>query len=216
MYQANSEGDRKSEGIAKMNISYEKVMAACSQLVTDVQASEDDDDWTRVDDDDIRKAMRAKQNWEKMMTDVQEEYMRYKTLVVTFLPGSMSNDESSFRQLTDHFELAKKIFEDAVEAIEREDARRNLYTQEKEPSSKLDYPKFSGKFSECFLKFREKMERAFKANRVPVVDQVDKLREQLSGFALSLVPDSMKDIQVAFKALHDQWGDPERVLDNRP
>ena len=81
--------------------------------------------------------------------------------------------------------------------------------------SKLDYPKFSGKFSECFLKFKDKMVRAFKSNRVAKVDQVDKLREQLSGFALSLVPDSQKDIDVAFQALSDQWGDPESVLDSR-
>ena len=40
------------------------------------------------------------------------------------------------------------------------------------------------------------MERALKANRVPKVDQVDKLRENLSGFALSMVPDSVKDIKV--------------------
>ena len=59
------------------------------------------------------------------------------------------------------------------------------------------------------------MLRAFKSNRVAKMDQVDKLREQLSGFALSLVPDSMKDIDAAFQALSDQWGDPERVLDSR-
>ena len=59
------------------------------------------------------------------------------------------------------------------------------------------------------------MLRAFKSNRVAKVDQVDKLRECLSGFALSLVPDSMKDIDTAFRALSDQWGDPERVLDSR-
>ena len=43
--------------------------------------------------------------------------------------------------------------------------------------------------------FRE-VQRAFKANRVPRVDQVDKLREHISGFALSLVPDTVKDIEV--------------------
>ena len=61
----------------------------------------------------------------------------------------------------------------------------------------------------------KEMERALKSNRVPKVDQVDKLREHLSGFALSLVPDSVKDIEVAFKALEDQWGDPGRVLESR-
>ena len=59
------------------------------------------------------------------------------------------------------------------------------------------------------------MLRAFKSNRVAKIDQVDKLREHMSGFALSLVPDSQKDIEVAFQALSDQWDDPERVLNSR-
>ena len=117
--------------------------------------------------------------------------------------------------MKDHFELAKKAVEEAVEAVEKEDTRRNLFSLEKESSSKVEYPKFTGKFSECFVKFQEKMERALKANRVPKMDQVDKLREHLSGFALSLVPDTVKDIEVAFKALEDQWGDPGRVLESR-
>ena len=99
--------------------------------------------------------------------------------------------------------------------MEKEDNKRNLFTLEKDTGAKIEYPKFSGKFSECFLKFKDKMERAFKSNRVPKVDQVDKLREQLSGFALSLVPDSVKDIEVAFKSLEDQWGDPDRLLNSR-
>ena len=59
------------------------------------------------------------------------------------------------------------------------------------------------------------MERALRVNRAPKVDQVDKLRENLSGLALTLVPDSVKNIAVAFQALHDQWGDSERVLNSR-
>ena len=29
------------------------------------------------------------------------------------------------------------------------------------------------------------------------------------------MPDSVRDIEVAFQALHDQWGDPSRVLESR-
>ena len=70
-----------------------------------------------------------------------------------------------------------------------------------DPGSKLEYPKLSGKPSECFLKVRDEVERVL----VPKVDQVDKMREQFSGFAPSLVPDSMKDTEVAFQALVIGW-----------
>ena len=86
---------------------------------------------------------------------------------------------------------------------------------DKDSGTKLDYPQFSGKFSEDFLKFKDKMEKDFRANKVVNVDQVDKLREQLSGFAKTLVPDNMRNIADAFQALSEQWGDPERVLDSR-
>ena len=59
------------------------------------------------------------------------------------------------------------------------------------------------------------MEKAFRVNKVAKVDLLDKLREQLNGFAKSLVPDNMRDIADAFQAHSEQWGDPERVLDSR-
>ena len=157
-HQAKAEEDKKAEGLAKMSISYEKVMEACSQLVTDVLAGEDDDDWTRAGDDEIRKAMQAKQEWVKRMADAKEDYMMYKTLVTTLSPEMLTDEESDFRQLTDHYELVKKTLEDALEAVEEEDTKRNLFTLDKGVTSKLEYPKFSGKSSECFFKFKEKME----------------------------------------------------------
>ena len=118
--------------------------------------------------------MQSKQEWVKRMAGAKEDYMLYKTLVTTFSPEMLNDEESDFGQLTDHYDLAKKTVEDALEAVEKEDTRRNLFTLDKGVTSKLEYPKFSGEFSECFLKFKEKMERAFKANRVPLTDQVDK------------------------------------------
>ena len=51
-----------------------------------------------------------------------------------------------------------------------------------------------------------------KSNKVPSIDQTAKLREQLSGHPLALVPESIKDIQKAFAALRSQYGDEEWVL----
>ena len=159
--------------------------------------------------------MITKKQWVKRLENMDDEFLKYKTLVSTWSPESLDDGESDFKMLEEQLDIVRTAVEKAVEDVEKEDNKRNLFTLEKDTGAKIEYPKFSGKFSECFLKFKDKMERAFKSNRVPKVDQVDKLREQLSGFALSLVPDSVKDIEVAFKSLEDQWGDPERVLTSR-
>ena len=214
-FQKKVESKKKAEELAKITTSFEKVKEGCSQLAIEVQPSECSDEWSTVDDDAVRKAMSLKDTWLKKIDSLKDEFLRYKTLVSTWAPGDLEDEESDYCELRDHLETAQSAVEESVQKLEKEDTRRNLFTLQKELGSKIEFPKFSGKFSECFIKFREKMERALKVNRVPKVDQVDKLRENLSGLALTLVPDSVKDIDVAFQALHDQWGDSERVLNSR-
>ena len=59
------------------------------------------------------------------------------------------------------------------------------------------------------------MIKAFRRNGVAKADQVDKLRSVLSGFALSLVPDSTDSIDKAFTTLKSAFGDPKKVLEDR-
>ena len=209
--QAAAANVKKAEEMAKTKTCYEKVMNGTSQLAVDIQPSEDNYDWAAVGDDVVRKAMNAKQHWVKRLENMDEEFLKYKTLVSTWSPESLDDSQSEFKKLEEQLDIVRTAVEEAVKSVEKEDNERNLFTLEKDTGAKIEYPKFSGKFSECFLKFKDKMERAFKSNRVPKVDQVDKLREQLSGFALSLVPDSVKDIEFAFKSLEDQWGEPDRL-----
>ena len=59
------------------------------------------------------------------------------------------------------------------------------------------------------------MVKAFRRNAVGKSDQVEKLRKVLSGFALSLVPESTESIEKAFKTLKTAFGDPKKVLEDR-
>ena len=59
------------------------------------------------------------------------------------------------------------------------------------------------------------MIKAFRRNGVGKSDQVEKLRKVLSGFALSLVPESTKSIEKAFETLKTAFGDPKKVLEER-
>ena len=66
-----------------------------------------------------------------------------------------------------------------------------------------------GKDSQCY---EEKMQRALRVNKVPLIDQVAKIRATLSGHPLSKVPESVKLAKDAFKTLRSRYGDEERVL----
>ena len=90
-----------------------------------------------------------------------------------------------------------------------------MYTNLAVSGEKLDYPKYSGDEGEDFAKFREKLEKAFKHNRVAKVDQLDKLRKCLTGKALALVPETTEDIEKALSTLKAAFGDPEKILAHR-
>ena len=68
---------------------------------------------------------------------------------------------------------------------------------------------------EVYSKFYEKIMKALKHNKVAKSDQVDKLRKYLSGFALTLVPQTTESIDKAFSTLKSAFGDPKKVLENR-
>ena len=115
----------------------------------------------------------------------------------------------------DEFAAVKDAFENAKENIETADRVRELFTDQPKVGEKLDYPRFSGAAHEDFVKFHDKMMKAFRRNGVAKADQVDKLRSVLSGFALSLVPESTETSDKAFSTLKSAFGDPKKVLDDR-
>ena len=163
--QAAAANVKKAEEMAKTNLCYEKVMNGTSQLAVDVQPSEDVD-WSAVEDDAVKKAMKAKKQWVKRLENMDDEFLKYKTLVSTWSPESLDDSQSDFKKLEEQLDIVRTAVEKAVEDVEKEDNKRNLFTLEKDTGAKIEYPKFSGKFSECFLKFKDKMERAFKSNRL--------------------------------------------------
>ena len=65
----------------------------------------------------------------------------------------------------------------------------------------MDYPKFSGQDTQCYMVWEEKMQYALWTNRVPAVDKVTKIRQHLSGHPLLMVPDSVKLAKSAFDTL---------------
>ena len=76
-------------------------------------------------------------------------------------------------------------------------------------------PIFSGDQGDDFCKFRKEMERGLRTNRVRRDDQASKLRENLRNHPRSLIPNSLENIDEAWKILQAIYGDPSRVMNAR-
>jgi hypothetical protein len=208
------DGERR----VKMFSLYDKLKNICSQLNTDItppncsDTLDNVDVWKESEDDDIAKAMVHRERWITRMTQVKDEFSEYKSCVTVWARDDLSRSGSNYLELDDYIEDTKARVDDTIAMVEAEDKRRGLYSLQVAPVSLMEYPKFAGLDSQCFLKFEDKMRRSLKSNKVPLIDQVPKLREYLTGQALNMVPESVKVIDVAFETLRSRYGDEERVL----
>ena len=93
-------------------------------------------------------------------------------------------------------------FSEVRDRIEFEDESRELYSGTTAATEKVSYPMFKGQDNECYQDFKIEIEKAFTKNKVTRSDKVKKLRECLRGYPKKLVPESIKDIDVAYEALN--------------
>ena len=100
----------------------------------------------------------------------------------------------------------------AVEQLKFEDDKRCLYSLSKSKTASVKLPIFNGDGHEDFSKFRKEMEKGMKINRIRRYDQVTKLRECLRQHPKKLIPQTMEDIDEAWKILSNVYGDPTRVM----
>ena len=143
--------------------------------------------------------MQELQSWKKIYDKIVTNFREYERISTVYGEETPGNEELA--AATEEFEAVKESFEAAKEGIENEDHERELFSNQKQVGEKLEYPKFSGAGHEDFVKFKDKMLKAFRRNGVGKSDQVEKLRKVLSGFALSLVPESTENIDKAFENL---------------
>ena len=165
------------------------------------------------DDVTISHNMQQLQTWKKTFDKISLNYRDYVKIVTAH--GEENPDEDDLASATDEFDAVKKSFEDTKEALEAADRDRELFSTHKSTGEKLDYPHFSGATTEDYVKFKDKIVKAFRNNGVAKSEQVEKLRKYLNGFALPLVPESTESIEKAFQSLKTAFGDPRKVLDDR-
>ena len=162
-------------------------------------------------DEDISTGMQSLGKWEKAVVRLTEAYLAYDQLAGVHgeeVPGERVAAKQEYKKVKERFGTEK-------DGLQEEDKARALYTNLAVVGEKLDYPRFGGTDGEDYSKFYDKITKAFKHNKVAKSDQVDKIRKYLSGFALTLVPETTESIDKAFSTLKSAFGDPKKVLANR-
>ena len=173
----------------------------------------DQTDWKDRDDPTISKNVQELKSWKKTYQAIVTNFREYER--ITEIHGEEDPTAEELSVARDEFTAVKDSFDSAKENIESADRVREIFSGQPRVGEKLDYPKFTGAAHEDYVKFHDKMVKAFRRNGVAKADQVDKLRTVLSGFALSLVPESTENIEKAFTTLKSAFGDPKKVLDDR-
>ena len=156
--------------------------------------------------------MKDKDRWISRTIQLEDDFSSYEGMVTALASAELSSTGSRYHEVKNLVEETKTEVTDAMQTVEAEDRARRLYTLQTAPTLLLEYPKISGRDTQCFFSFKEKVLRCLKSNKVLRVDQPSKLRELLTGHPLALVPESIKTLEKALSVLGDRYGDEERVL----
>ena len=163
--------------------------------------------WSEADDAVISNCMRDLSKWQEQWNAVERAFRQYENMAIKH---KFSETRKEAIRVT--YEDRKDRFENARDAIKKEDVDRCLYTLEPARTDIMKYPTFSGNPSEDYLTFKETMEKRFRENKVNKKEQAAKLRECLQGPALARVPHGVKDIEEAFRRLNEAFGNPSKIM----
>ena len=205
------EGAAKKAAWAEAKVRLQTFRDEYNTLVAEINL--DQTDWKDRDDPTISKNVQELKSWKKSYQTIVTNFREYER--ITEIHGEEDPSAEELSAAREEFTAVKDAFDKAKENIETADRVRELFSGQPKVGEKLDYPKYTGAAHEDYVKFHDKMVKAFRRNGVAKADQVDKLRTVLSGFALSLVPESTETIEKAFSTLKSAFGDPKKVLEDR-
>ena len=159
-------------------------------------------------DQDISAMVRNITSWRNSLRDLTRDYNAFQELTVVH-----RLEEIDMENICLEMENARNSVNDVIKAIEKEDKDRNIRTLDSSKPEQRIFKKFGGTPGEDFLHFKKDFEEAVLANRISKSNQLEKLRECLSGEALKQVPKNMTGgLESAWLALKVMFGDPERLL----
>ena len=181
-----------------------------------VETREDPDFWKDTGAETITRAMKDLKLWNTTLAAIEDVFREFERLVkIHGEPDNAAQTGYDLNSIKDLLTDLRIDFKDAKESVTKEDKDRALFSLEQNKGEILKYPTFAGEAGQDLVKFKEKMLYRFKRNQVAKQDQLEKLRENLKGQALRLIPETTEDIDAAWRVLQEAFGDAARVLQHR-
>ena len=164
-----------------------------------------------VDDQLITRSMQKLAGWQNLMDSI---LILWQDLMVKTAAYPLEEHEMSVAKAA--VESSRAALTNARTLVEGEDLRRQLYSLDvTSRAEQVKWPSFAGEPGEDFVKFEKDFLDACKQNKVSLRNQIVKLRENLKGYAKTLIPASTTDITAALAMLKRVCGDPMRVVNHR-
>ena len=198
---------KKMEATVKAKVKFQTILKLSDVLGDKVNEVSE---WKEEKDLSVGRNMRKIDSWEKELEKITALNDDLKELV---LSNGIASDDVPLDSSNAHVD---KLFDDveaSIKAVRDEDDKRALYTLDSAKRDPIKMPLFEGNDDEDFTLFKEKVEKAFVQNRTTKADQLEKLRESLTGYPKKLIPEnSTKSVEQAWEILGKAFGDPERVM----
>ena len=163
------------------------------------------------DDMLVMRIMQKLSGWKLSLQAVLSTYQEFQTkTAVHKLP------DSDHELVTAAVDKTKSLLGDIVSIAEDQDQKRNLFSLDTaNRGEQVKWPIFSGEPGEDFFKFKKEFLEAASQNKTSTRNQVAKLKENLKGYARSLVPNSISSITRALEILEHACGDSMKVVMHR-
>ena len=193
--------EAKTIAIAKLKLKAKSVLEDAKDL-SDLINKVGIESWSEQDDWLVIQTRRELKSWEEKLKGITAMHREAMELMAEnlILDGAVIASNKVEDLILDY----KKVSDAVIE----EDLCRELHTMNTTVTEKVKYPSFGGTDEECYQDFKELLDKAFKHNQVSKSAKVAKLKECLKGNAKTIIPESMKDIDLAYSTLEKAFGDP--------
>ena len=163
------------------------------------------------DEQQVTRTMQKLAGWKLQVEAITSLYQEFltRTALHPIDPGDQIKVSAAVQR-------TKSALSDIIAAAEDEDMKRQLYSLDTtNRGEQVKWPEFAGEVGEYFFKVKKDFINAAKQNRTSTKNQITKLRENINGYAKSLIPASIEDINKGLEILENACGDTMRVVNHR-
>ena len=199
--------NRKNEALATAQPIKDAIIEKCSDLDLELEQVSVGELATG-EDHIVTWVMLKLTEWQDKLQSIDSLYqdLQVKTAVYRMADADHSAVSAAV-------EKTKSLLLDIKSIAEDQDIKRQLFSLDtSNRGEQIKWPTFSGEQGEDFFRFKKDFTDAAVQNKTSTRNQISKLKENIKGYAKSLIPDSITNIDRAFNILEHACGDSMKVV----